>query len=58
MNDRLPHWFAVSYSENTNKLKLSTAKLSTARTQANKNLQIDGGTTCGELLGIVVGESS
>jgi hypothetical protein len=51
MNDRLPHGFVVSYSENTNKLKVST-------TQPNTNLEIGVGTTCGELLGIVVGESS
>jgi len=51
MNDRLPHWFLVSYSEKTNKLKLS-------RTQPNINLEIGVRTTCGELLGIVVGESS
>jgi hypothetical protein len=51
MNDRLPHGFVVSYSENTNKLKLST-------TQPNTNLEIGVGTTCNELLGIVVGESS
>jgi len=51
MNDRLPHGFVVSYRENTNKLKLST-------TQPITNLEIGVGTTCNELLGIVVGESS
>jgi hypothetical protein len=51
MNDMLPHWFLVSYSENINKLKLST-------TQPNTNLEIGVRTTCGTFLGIVVGESS
>jgi hypothetical protein len=50
INDRLPHGSIVSYSENKNKLKLST-------TQPNRNLEIGVGTTCNELLGIVVGES-
>jgi len=51
MNDRLPRGFLVSYSENMNKLKLST-------TQPTTNLEMGVGTTCGELLGIVVSESS
>ena len=49
MNDRLPHGFVVSYSENTNKLKIST-------TQPNTNLEIGVGTTCCEILGFVVGD--
>ena len=51
MNDKLPHGFAASYSENTNKLTLATEELDT-------NLEIGIGTTCGNLLGFVVGEFS
>ena len=43
--------FAASYSENMNKITLATKEL-------NKNLEIGQGTTCGNLLGFVVGEAS
>ena len=50
MDDKLPPGFVASYSENTNKLKLST-------NQPKNNSEICVGTTCDELMGIVVGES-
>ncbi len=49
MNDKLHHGFVASYSENPSKFKLATEEL--------KKLEFGIRTTCGDLRGIVVGET-